>query len=428
MKGLWALLLIAVGCSGYEPKPLEEHRMLEELRGIKIEFPAEGLDAEQAVAIALVWNPDLRALRREREIAEAQVVSAEAWENPELRLNLSNLLVSSNPALALGSALRIFPGVPGESSARVSRAEARRDEAMARIEDGEARLAAEVRIAHGQVRHLEETVEIVEASLGLKDKLVGLIEERMRGFVSTRHDAASVALERSLVERERNVVRSEREAAWGEWNALLGLSPETRTRLKGVREAKGVEASSAEALEEESLARRADLRVLKHQYEQAEQTLRLEHLKRVPWPRFLQPEAGDVTDVGADGLGAGMGMELPVFHQNGGGIAGAEAERERARERYQAKLHAVRGEIHRARSEVEEKGRQVKLYRESLEGTVRSLDEDMRVCLEAGQIDEVAWVKCQDQALRLRLGALQAAFEYQTAVVRLDLARGAIFQ
>ena len=81
MKRSAVLLLAALAaCSTYQPRPLVEHELLEELRAVRLELPEDGLDAAQAVALALVHNPELQIWRRRHEIASGRVVSAGLWE------------------------------------------------------------------------------------------------------------------------------------------------------------------------------------------------------------------------------------------------------------------------------------------------------------------------------------------------------------
>ena len=52
---------------------------------LSVPAPEGALDEDQAVTAALQGNPQLRALRKERGVAEGQIVSSTALRNPTLR-------------------------------------------------------------------------------------------------------------------------------------------------------------------------------------------------------------------------------------------------------------------------------------------------------------------------------------------------------
>ena len=49
------------------------------------------MSADEAVAVALFLNPDLRAFRKERGIAEGELITAGLLPNPELQLTWMNI-------------------------------------------------------------------------------------------------------------------------------------------------------------------------------------------------------------------------------------------------------------------------------------------------------------------------------------------------
>ena len=84
-----------VGCTVYEPVPLEPEQEWHRMEALRLEnltraaaessvaenpLPpfdySNGLSAEEAAGLAVVLNPDLRAFRLQRGIAEAQLTAA----------------------------------------------------------------------------------------------------------------------------------------------------------------------------------------------------------------------------------------------------------------------------------------------------------------------------------------------------------------
>ena len=91
------IVVVAAGaavasCAGYRPKPIVEREVLRELQEIRLGAlgpatppapsgmprpvfdPTDGVVVDEAVAVALFLNPGLRAFRKERGVAEGEVV------------------------------------------------------------------------------------------------------------------------------------------------------------------------------------------------------------------------------------------------------------------------------------------------------------------------------------------------------------------
>ena len=99
---LFALLLIG-GCANPAPVPLSPAKLLSELRELEVgaalrdlglptsTTPSTALSVEDGVAIALRHNPALRAARSRVGIAQAKIVIAGLFPDPQLSADLSDL-------------------------------------------------------------------------------------------------------------------------------------------------------------------------------------------------------------------------------------------------------------------------------------------------------------------------------------------------
>jgi outer membrane protein, heavy metal efflux system len=421
------VLFLLAGCSSYEPEPLNERKLLEDLRSIRLDLPADGLLPDQAVALALVHNPELGVWRRAHEIAEKVVVSEGAWSNPQFRPSVENLISSGGNPLSLAMGLRIFPGPPGESAARLARAEAKERKTLAQIEDQETKVAARVRIAHAKAVMLEEKLRIVEASQRLQAHVSEAIDRRLIGFAATRLDETLVLLRSEELRNERGALESQREGALAELGLLLGASPGAPIRVRRpAQDPAPPPARSQQELEDEALKERADLRALKEEYEAKEQSLRLAHLAHVLWPRFLEPGVEKLPR--GYSLELGAAFEIPIFNSGSADIAVAEAERRMARESFAAKLQAVRGEILEARMELREAERRRRHYADRLEPALKQAEEVVKAALEAGEADTLKLVSIEMRVLDARRDAAQARFDLERRKVGLALAAGTILR
>jgi len=427
LRAAAAVLIVLAGCSSYEPDPLDERKLLQELRAIRIEVPADGLLPDQAVAIALVHNPELGVWRRAHEISEKLVVSEGAWQNPQFRPNVENLLSSGGNPLSLAFGLRFFPPVPGENAAKIARAEAKERKTLARIEDQEMKVAARVRIAHARAIMLEEKLRILQASQRLQDHVGASIDRRLIGFAATRLDETLMVLRREELRNERGVLESQRAEALAELGLLIGAQPGVPLPVrKSPQDPPVPPARTQQELEDEALRERADLREMKEEYEAREQGLRLAHLAHVLWPRFLEPGVEKLPR--GYSLELGASFEIPIFNSGSADIAVAEAERRLARESYSAKVQAVRGEILEARLELREAERRRKHFVERMEPVLRQAEELVKAALEAGEADTLKLVAVEMRVLDARREAAQATFDVERRRIELALATGTVLR
>lgn len=423
-RGAALLLLLSAGCSSYEPAPWDERDLLRELRAVRIEFPADGLDADQAATIALLHNPGLRTLRREFEIAEHVVVAEGAWQNPEFRVGLQDLLSSGGNPWSLALGLRFFPSVPGENDARIARAQARKKRVLAELEDREARIAAETRIAHARAVLLEEVLQILRAAGKAHDRVLSVVSRRVAVQASTRLDETVAVLKREQIENDLETLLGQLDFARAELAALLGVAPSTPFSVRNTGPRPPPELSQ-DKLEEDALRGRPDLRALKEEYEVREQDLRLAHLAHSFWPSFLQP--GHEGDRRARGGTLQAAFEIPVFDSGSTDIAVEETRRRQARDAYAARLHTVRLEIHLAALKLREEERRRRRLTERLDPVLRQTEELITALLEAGEADAIKLVTIETRLLEARREAAQSRFEHERARVQLALATGAIF-
>jgi cobalt-zinc-cadmium efflux system outer membrane protein len=153
----WALVLVfslvVAGCAGYQAKPVVGREVLRDLQQIRLdalrpaappppgdvsESPAfdasDGLSAHEAVAVALFLNPDLRAFRKERGVAEGELIAAGLLPNPHLQVTW---LFIQKFTKSLGTSgwdvgLTWSPPRPGERGAKLARAQAQPVDRVAR--------------------------------------------------------------------------------------------------------------------------------------------------------------------------------------------------------------------------------------------------------------------------------------------------------
>lgn len=444
-----AVIVMAVvlgGCASFQPKPIMPREVLGDLQRLRLDAlttarpptpdtPAprfdlsDGLSSDEAVAVALFLNPALRASRKERGVAEGEIVAAGVLPNAELEvtwLYIENFTKSfATGGIDVG--LRWSPPRPGERAAKKAQAEARLATVRAQIADEEWRLAADVRKAHAALWAAQERRRLAEAALAL--------QERVRRFIRDKRDLGDASrLEANLIEleyletlREREAIVAEEARARQELNRALGLPPLASVALqvpdgfayRPLRLAPG-------ALEAAMIDRRPDLKVALEEYEQSQQHLRLAHIQRIPWfsfgPAFERdgsPEEGSINK-----LGLGVSFEIPLANLNRGELLRLEAAREKLREAFVAKVHGARAEVGEALSALRAQERLVRLFEDVINP---ALDENAKLtdaALELGDVNVLQFVTAQSKVLKGRGEAVGARLDYWKAVFDLERALG----
>jgi len=443
-----AFLVALPACKTFEPKPLKERELLQELQSIRLENlklqgeggdragsespqfnPAAGLSREEAVAVALFLNPDLRSFRKERGIAEGEVVAAGLLPNPELQVtwlyieHFTHSLATSGFDVALNWA----PPRPGERGAKIARAQAHLDAVRSEIAVQEWKLAADVRSAFAAVRAGEERLAIADTSVKLEDRIRDFVRERARLGDANRMDLNLAEIAHSEVAREREAVSIELERARRELRRLLGLPPEYEFKL---RDAEGLayRAITIEegTLESTMLDHRPELATARKLYEESEEALRLACIQQWPWFRFGPAYARDEID-GKPGnrFGLGLGIDLPFANLNQGEIAIREAERERLRTDFKAALHQGRAEVVSAFRDLKAEEKLIRLYEETIRP---ALEESVRLAeagIESREFNLLQVITTQEKVLRARRENIDALLRYWKAAFDLERALGA---
>jgi outer membrane protein TolC len=442
-----AVLGFAVsGCTSFQPKPLVPLEVLRELQRVRLETLAgapastsdpgpprfdltDGLSPDEAVAVALFANPAVRAFRRERGVAEGEIVAAGVLPNPFLEvtwLHLENL-TKSLATSGFDVGLRWSPPRPGEIGAKRARAEARLAEVRAEIADEEWKLAAEARKAHAAAWATRERRRFADISLAL--------QARVRTFLRAKRELGDASrLETNLIEleyfetlREREAILREETRVRQELNRVLGLPPLTDVVLQGEDLTYRALRLHPGVLETVMLDRRPDLRAAREEYEQAQQRLRLAHIQRIPWLSFgpAWQRDGSAGEGFINKLGVGVGFEIPLANLNRGELMRLDAARERLREGFAARVHAARAEVADALRVLRAQERLVRLFEEEIRPV---LDENAQLtdaALELGEVNVLQFVTAQSRVLKGRRDFIEARLEYLKAVFDLERALGA---
>ncbi len=434
-----AALALAAGCVSYRPQPLEEHALLRELQEIRLDAMREegapvvhfdqGLSADAAVAVALFLNPELRGARRERGVAEGELLSAGLLSNPTISASWMHIedFTTDFASGLIDLGLDWLPPRPGELDAKKALAQARIEQVRAEISVLEWRVAADVRKAHLGVRIAAEQLRLAEGSLKLQERVRQFIREKRSLGDATDLDSSLAEVERASALQARELAAGELERARQELNALLGLPPLATFELAGGELPEPDAAMFDPArLETLMLEHRPGIAAARGAYEQSEQRLRLACLASWPWLSLglrFERDAGEGSS-SITKLGGATELDLPVLNQNQGAIASLKAERDRLREAFRTELHLGRAQVHAALRSLRAQQRLISVYRDSVQP---ALDENARLTeagVALGEFNLVQLIATQDKALRTRAEFLAARLQFGSAAFELERSIG----
>lgn len=434
-KLAWMAVLVS-GC--YHPQALDARAVLDELSAEQRIFEpssdaprAEGevsdgrmLAEREAVDLALKWNPELRVLRRQRGIAEGEVIAAGALANPTVGLQWSHVQEVGEKPAVWAVQLGWEPPQPVVLAAKRSAAKAGAEGVNLDIAEREWQLATDVRVAHAHLLALTTQRALLDQALDMRRRIAELVEKRAAAGASTRIELSLAQLARSEMERERDELASQELAAGQQLAALVGAS-----RPVGATGAlpESIEAPAAlEALEQLALDHRPAIEGAKARYRQREEIVRLEHARQWPWFKLTAAPKyrANTSESRPNDFQLGLEFTLPILDQNRGPVLSAESSRDQQRDAFRGLLETLRRDVKTSREEIALRQNTLKRYREQI---LPSLEEQERLLATAssgGQLDVVALLTAEDALLRHRREYSGLLLAHYLAWIQLERAVG----
>jgi cobalt-zinc-cadmium efflux system outer membrane protein len=315
------------------------------LAPIKLDF-SQPLTGPEIQAIAVLANPDLRALRTQQGVADAQVFASGLLPDPQVSLGFDKLLSPRDQGFSNAYAgsvsldlLGALAGLPTErQAAKAAAAQQRNDIAWQEwTTAGQARLLA-VRLVY-QVKAQELTRHAADqANHALKRALrAAHIGDIAGDEIELRRIAAADARDKALTaDRDVDTTRLD-------LNQALGLRPEETLSLAPPPSMRAWQRPAPDELFATARSRRLDLTALAQGYRSQEATYHRAVLGQYPRLGITINRASDTSNVHT--LGPAVNLDLPLWNRNRGAIAVSKADRTRLRAEYAARLHQTRADI-----------------------------------------------------------------------------------
>jgi|GEM_PF-906846 len=384
---------------------------------------ANGLSEDEAVALALKMNPDLRAARRQLGIAEGEVVAAGALKNPTVDLDALHLEeLSKRKAWAV--TLGWEPPQPVVRAARRAAASAQVDAVKQDIAEAEWQTAMTVRAAHTGLRAVAEDRALLESAIATRQHIGELVQKRMGGGASTRIDLIVAQLAVADTEHDRDEVSARELEAARLLGQLLGSVDPVQATGAIVEDTRSPPA--LEKLVDAALVTRPALVAEQARFAQREQTIRLQHALAWPWFKFTAAPRyrSDDSQPQPNDFSLGVSVTVPLLDQNQGPIRVAEATRDQERELFRKVASTIHLEVQAALDKIAFRRRTLDRYRAVVLPGLSAHEKLLATAAAGGQLDVVAVLRAQDAILRARREYIELRLAHRQAWLDLERAVG----
>ncbi|MHB8223987.1 TolC family protein [Acidithiobacillus sp.] len=425
------LLLLLTGCASYHAQPLRDHLPAmakverEMAAALRHDNPASAqpvnlhapLSGEDLGEVAVLLNPDLRAMRAQIGVAQAQVFAAGLLPDPQLSLSAdlpSNVAAGYTNAYSMGLSWSLASLFTRSANLHIARAQAQ--SVQYQVAWQEWMVANQTRMLARQLYYLQKQETVSQTAATTTDQLYRISVQNLRlgdATITTtalRQIAWLDSQDRQLALR-RQVTRVRQDL-----NKVMGLPPEMHLALRAPEMPRNLPAAAR--LVPLADTHRLDLLALRAGYQAQEARIRRAILGQYPGFTIGISRAADTSNIQT--IGPSIHLDIPLWNRNRGVIAESEATRAQLHAAYTARLFQTRADItalvadlHRLHQEITPLEQQVPQL-QSAEQRLRGAAVEHNVTL----IDYEA-VRSQALAKSLQLLALKQAYAEQQAALEM---------
>lgn len=345
-----ALALVVTACSSYQSLTLQTraplHRSLAELDRATADrqnpVASRPLSIDDVARLAVVNNPDLKAVRAQQGVAQAQSLQAGLLPNPSINGVYTPVLSGPGlvPAWSIGLSQDIKSLITLSSRRRSAAAAAQ--QVNATILWQEWQVIGKARLLVVQIVGLERAAALLRDTR----KLLADRYQRTKRAVATG-DADLTTLSPDLaalgdVEKQIDDLDRQQQTHRHDLNALLSLFPDVPVPLRPVAEPPYVDNTTAQDAVATLADRRPDLVALRFGFASQDAKLRSAILSQFPTLNIGFTGGSDTTNVRT--FGPQITLDLPIFDRNQGNIAIERATRQQLHAEFLSRLATATSE------------------------------------------------------------------------------------
>ncbi|MEM5383804.1 TolC family protein [Paraburkholderia phymatum] len=366
-RALLIAFTLLTGCATYHAQPIAptqlarqfEDRSLtaDDLRqymtrelGHELEWPLASWNEQMLTLAAWYYSPSLDIARAQWGTAKAGIDVAAAIPNPVLQLPFQYATPNPGPGAPYitGPSLDIPIETAGKRGYRMDQASHLSEAARLAIGSEAWKVRGQVRDALIALYAARERTAFLSRKADDEQQIVRMVTKRRAVGENAGPDVDAQVLAETQAQADLATAVSARQDARAQLGAAIGVPVAALDAIQFDLDAFGAAppAPPADDARRDAIFHRADLLASLAEYAAAESALQLEVAKQYP-DIHLGP--GYTYDTGTHKIAFGVaGISLPIFDQNQGGIAQAEAKRKEAAARTAALQDSILGNLDHA--------------------------------------------------------------------------------
>ena len=402
--------------------------------GVAAETELTALTLENVVVIALAENRDLTAARFAIAQAEARLVQAGLWPNPELELSHEgDRFFARDDEYSVTAGFRQRFPITGRIAKARSVARVDVAQAIAEVRNQERLLAGEVLVLARELLVTQQKLDVNQALQNRLQKLIDVSEKRLSAAEVSAADVILAKLELQKLVLAQAGLRNEQEVATTALNPLLGRAPQSPMEMSGVVGAE-LDLDAVADVSRQALARRPDRQLAALGIDRADTEVKLAHAEKwEDWTvgfeynrersTFNEPTRLEDTD---NLFALSVSVPLPLWNKNQGRIREAQATQERA----EAELHAlelrISAEVQTAENQMR---RLLGILRQYGEQSIPLAEQNIALLQQGysdGLISVTAVIQAQQQLTELRQSYVETLGDFIRARTAWETATAAV--
>jgi cobalt-zinc-cadmium efflux system outer membrane protein len=390
--------------------------------------PTVRLTLDEAVSLFLRQNLDLLMAKYGIESSKGRQVTARLFPNPVASMGLISSPVQGR---TLGNSGQITSQIQqlfelaGKRGYRIESTAFGTQSAEASFEDAVRQLGFLVKDGYYRIQLARRRLALAEENRDRFSRILEVNTIRFKKGYIAEVDLIRIRLQ--FIDFHSQVIQAiqEAESARSDLRQLLRLSPVTQLELMTELDYKRLD---PDILRLRSIASetRPDVRAKRHAFSQREAELRLARAYRIP---DVTVGAGYAVQ-GANGpdnsnqMAFSLGVPLPLFNRNQGGIMEAEAALRTADADLGKTLNQVENQVDVAYRNLIESRRLVEAYLGGVLDDARSTFTIAERAYERGGVTLIDLLDAARTSRTIQQGYIEALFNYQRNVIQLESAVG----
>ena len=383
-------------------------------QGVSLE---DGITLEEAITVALWNNAVFQEILSGLGVSHADVIQANMLQNPQFW----GVFPSGSSAVGPFEFAFRFPlEALWVRPLRVEAAQHNLKQVVERLVQHGLNLIRDVKIGFGNILLAEQRLALTRKSAEVLRQIARITDSRWKAGEISELEAGASRIERLRAEAQIQHLTQEVDLVREQFRILIGLGFEDTSIVLQSHSPLPTMQQSAEELLTDALATRPDLRAAELELEGAGIRVELAHKEL-----FVLTGIYRAKETGTDPFNSRPGIQLtvPLFNQNQGGIALAEATLEVAIRRYVSVRDRIALEVRQAHTRWLQTVRSVQHWRQRILPAHRTATFQAQKVLEAGDATPLLplaaqrdWIQAQIREVELIAGQRRAIAELERAI------------